>query len=64
MTPEEVKTRHQELIMKIKEHQHAIEYLRIDLKYLQSKCKHSSSFRSGDYSGASYMYCPDCHAEY
>lgn len=36
------------------------EQLRSKTKILSIRCKHPRKFLSGDYSGDTYMVCPDC----
>jgi hypothetical protein len=33
------------------------------LKVLQGQCTHKNTFKSGDYSGATYLVCKDCGKE-
>lgn len=64
MSQEEIRAKHDELKLRAKQLERDKKVLKADREHLQAICEHPNlkSFKSGDYSGATYIcrQCPDC----
>jgi hypothetical protein len=63
MPPERIREHKQRIDARLEELRVTRELVLTELKGLQIVCKHPTPKRTGDYSGATYSYCPDCGRE-
>lgn len=59
MTPAEIKAQREKLDDRLSEAHGEVERVRLEIRILQTRCKHPSQYRVC-HMGEDSMYCPDC----
>ncbi len=64
MTPKQVRKKRQEIDKRLRANRVERDRIVAELKILKDvECEHPSTYKSGDYSGATYLVCNDCGKE-